>query len=109
MVKGAGMKLNHYKREKNKTKEFLENWELHTLNSLHQVYILKSYLVILTISTEKVDISEVIRWITKHPEDVLQWEKRKNIKKLTINGELVIEKEKREAIEADELRAEEKK
>ena len=25
MVKGAGMKLNHYKREKNKTKEFLEN------------------------------------------------------------------------------------
>ena len=50
MVKGAGMKLNHYKREKNKTKEFLENWELHTLNSLHQVYILKSYPVILTIS-----------------------------------------------------------
>ena len=30
-------------------------------------------------------------YITKRSEDVLQWGKRKNIKKLIINGELVIE------------------
>ena len=37
-------------------------------------------------------------YITKRSEAVLQWGKRKNIKKLIINGELVIEwkKEKRE-------------
>ena len=36
-------------------------------------------------------------YITKRSEAVLQWGKRKNIKKLMINGELVIEwkKEKR--------------
>ena len=30
-------------------------------------------------------------YITKRSEDVLQWGKRKNIKKMMINGELVIE------------------
>jgi hypothetical protein len=30
-------------------------------------------------------------YITKRSEAVLQWRKRKNIKKLMINGELVIE------------------
>ena len=33
----------------------------------------------------------VPRYITKRSEAVLQWGKRKNIKKLMINGELVIE------------------
>ena len=36
-------------------------------------------------------------YITKRSEAVLQWGKRKNIKKLMINGELVIEWKKRKA------------
>ena len=36
-------------------------------------------------------------YITKRSEAVLQWGKRKNIKKLIINGELVIEWKKRKA------------
>ena len=35
-------------------------------------------------------------YITKRSEAVLQWGKRKNIKKLMLNGELVIEWKKRE-------------
>ena len=36
-------------------------------------------------------------YITKRSEAVLQWGKRKNIKKLMINGELVIEWKKKKA------------
>ena len=34
-------------------------------------------------------------YITKRSEPVLQWEKRKNIKKIMINGEFVVELKKR--------------
>ena len=37
-------------------------------------------------------------YITKRSETVLQWGKRKNIKKLIINGELVIEWKKEKSI-----------
>ena len=37
-------------------------------------------------------------YITKRSEAVLQWGKRKNIKKLIINGELVIEWKKEKSI-----------
>ena len=37
-------------------------------------------------------------YITKRSEAVLQWEKRKNIKKLMMNGELVIEWKKEKSI-----------
>ena len=37
-------------------------------------------------------------YITKRSEDVLQWGKRKNIKKFMINGELVIEWKKEKSI-----------
>ena len=37
-------------------------------------------------------------YITKRSEAVLQWGKRKNIKKLMINGELVIEWKKEKSI-----------
>ena len=37
-------------------------------------------------------------YITKRSEAVLQWRKRKNIKKLIINGELVIEWKKEKSI-----------
>ena len=37
-------------------------------------------------------------YITKRSETVLQWGKRKNIKKLMINGELVIEWKKEKSI-----------
>ena len=37
-------------------------------------------------------------YITKHSEAVLQWGRRKNIKKLMLNGELVIEWKKEKSI-----------
>ena len=37
-------------------------------------------------------------YITKRSETVLQWGKRKNIKKMMINGELVIEWKKKKSI-----------
>ena len=37
-------------------------------------------------------------YITKRSEAVLQWEKRKNIKKIMINGEFVVELKKRKCI-----------
>ena len=37
-------------------------------------------------------------YITKRSETVLQWGKRKNIKKMMINGELVIEWKKEKSI-----------
>ena len=42
-------------------------------------------------------------YITKRSEAVLQWGKRKNIKKLMINGELVIEWKKEKSIKFVEL------
>ena len=42
-------------------------------------------------------------YITKRSEAVLQWGKRKNIKKMMINGELVIEWKKEKSIKFVEL------
>ena len=42
--------------------------------------------------------STVPLYITKRSETVLQWGKRKNIKKMMINGELVIEWKKEKSI-----------
>ena len=42
-------------------------------------------------------------YITKRSETVLQWGKRKNIKKLIINGELVIEWKKEKSIQCEDF------
>ena len=42
-------------------------------------------------------------YITKCSEAVLQWGKRKNIKKLMINGELVIEWKKEKSIQWEDF------
>ena len=42
-------------------------------------------------------------YITKRSEAVLQWGKRKNIKKMMINGELVIEWKKEKSIQCEDF------
>ena len=46
---------------------------------------------IIEIALDGIENEELSLYITKRSETVLQWGKRKNIKKLMINGELVIE------------------
>ena len=46
---------------------------------------------------------EVPLYITKRSEAVLQWGKRKNIKKLMNNGELVIESKKEKSIQCEDF------